>query len=169
MANDDAGSRYGQYKHEFLLKGDVANNIADEYSDALLKKNFKEIVGHKSSTKISSNDMDIIRYALDNQNVFVDNPDKLYELFNAFDDVEAFKAMQKTLGELSRKKGHGAVKMEDEFGDSAMLLHGNKVRYKDAAFDPMKKNLSDLLAQNAGFIPSAGLMAYLYGQQQDGN
>ena len=44
LANDDAGERYGKYKHEFLLKGDIASNIADEYSDSLLKKNFKEMV-----------------------------------------------------------------------------------------------------------------------------
>lgn len=166
LADDDAGSRYGKHKHEFLLKGDVANNIADEYSDALLKKNFKEIVGHKSSSKISSNDMDTIRYALDNQNIYADNPDRLYELFNAFDDVESFKAMQKTLGELSRKKGYGAVKMEDEFGDSTMLLHGNKVRYKDAAFDPFNRESSNLLAQYGTIAPTATLGAMMYNEQQ---
>ena len=166
LADDDAGPRYGQHKHEFLLKGDVANNIADEYSDALLKKNFKEIVGHKSSSKISSNDMDAIRYALDNQSVYVDNPDRLYELLNAFDDVESFKAMQKTLGELSRKKGYGAVKMEDEFGDSVMLLHGNKVRYKDAAFDPFNRDSSNLLAQSAKFAPAATLGALMANEKR---
>ena len=166
LANDDAGPRYGQHKHEFLLKGDVANNIADEYSDALLKKNFKEIVGHKSSSKISSNDMDAIRYALDNQSVYVDNPDRLYELLNGFDDVESFKAMQKTIGELSRKKGYGAVKMEDEFGDSTMLLHGNKVRYKDAAFDPFNRDSSNLLAQSAKLAPTTALGAYMYNEKR---
>ena len=166
LADDDAGPRYGQHKHEFLLKGDVANNIADEYSDALLKKNFKEIVGHKSSSKISSNDMDAIRYALDNQSVYVDNPDRLYELLNAFDDVESFKAMQKTLGELSRKKGYGAVKMEDEFGDSVMLLHGNKVRYKDAAFDPFNRDSSNLLAQTAKLAPAATLGALMANEKR---
>ena len=166
LANDDAGARYGKYKHEFLLKGDVANNIADEYSDVLLKKNFKEIVGHKSSTKISSNDMDIIRDALDNQNVFVDNPDRLYELLNGFDDVESFKAMQKTIGELSRKKGYGAVKMEDEFGDSTMLLHGNKVRYKDAAFDPFNRESANLLAQYGGIAPAATLGALMANEKR---
>ena len=49
------------------------------------------------------------------------------------------------------------------------IFDPKNIRSRFAAFDPMKKNLSDLLAQNAGFIPSAGLMAYLYGQQQDGN
>jgi hypothetical protein len=166
LADDDAGPRYGQHKHEFLLKGDVANNIADEYSDALLKKNFKEIVGHKSSSKISSNDMDTIRYALDNQSVYVDNPDRLYELLNGFDDVESFKAMQKTIGELSRKKGYGAVKMEDEFGDSTMLLHGNKVRYKDAAFDPFNRDSSNLLAQSAKLAPTTALGAYMYNEKR---
>jgi hypothetical protein len=166
LADDDAGPRYGQHKHEFLLKGDVANNIADEYSDALLKKNFKEIVGHKSSSKISSNDMDTIRYALDNQSVYVDNPDRLYELLNGFDDVESFKAMQKTIGELSRKKGYGAVKMEDEFGDSTMLLHGNKVRYKDAAFDPFNRESSNLLATTAPLVPTTALGAYMYNENR---
>jgi len=166
LADDDAGPRYGQHKHEFLLKGDVANNIADEYSDALLKKNFKEIVGHKSSSKISSNDMDTIRYALDNQSVYVDNPDRLYELLNGFDDVESFKAMQKTIGELSRKKGYGAVKMEDEFGDSTMLLHGNKVRYKDAAFDPFNRESSNLLATTAPLVPTTALGAYMYNEKR---
>ena len=167
LANDDAGERYGKYKHEFLLKGDIASNIADEYSDSLLKKNFKEIVGHNSSKKISSDDMDMIRYVLDNQSVYIDNPDKLYELFNAFDDVEAFKSMQKTIGELSRRKGYGAVKMEDEFGDSTMLLHGNKVRYKNAAFDPMKKESSNLLAQFGALAPTATMAAYLYNQERN--
>lgn len=166
LADDDAGPRYGQHKHEFLLKGDVANNIADEYSDALLKKNFKEIVGHKSSSKISSNDMDTIRYALDNQSVYVDNPDRLYELLNGFDDVESFKAMQKTIGELSRKKGYGAVKMEDEFGDSTMLLHGNKVRYKDAAFDPFNRDSSNLLAQSAKLVPATTLGALMANEKR---
>ena len=50
-----------------------------------------------------------------------------------------------------------------------VIFDPKNIRSRFAAFDPMKKNLSDLLAQNAGFIPSAGLMAYLYGQQQDGN
>ena len=167
LANDDAGENYGKYKHEFLLKGDIANNIADEYSDSLLKKNFKEIVGHNSSRKISSNDMDIIRYALDNQTLFMDDPDKLYELFRSFDDVDSFVAMRKTIGELSRKKGYGAVKIEDEFGDSTMLLHGNKVRYKNAAFDPMKKESSNLLAQFGALAPTATMAAYLYNQERN--
>jgi hypothetical protein len=51
----------------------------------------------------------------------------------------------------------------------SVIFDPKNIRSRFAAFDPMKKNLSDLLAQNAGFIPSAGLMAYLYGQQQDGN
>ena len=167
LANDDAGENYGKYKHEFLLKGDIANNIADKYSDSLLKKNFKEIVGHNSSKKISSSDMDVIRYALDNQTIFMDDPDKLYELFRSFDDVDSFVAMQKTIGELSRKKGYGAVKMEDEFGDSTMLLHGNKVRYKNAAFDPMKKESSNLLATSAAIAPTATMAAYLYNQERN--
>jgi hypothetical protein len=54
-------------------------------------------------------------------------------------------------------------------GDGFYVNSPKNIRSRFAAFDPMKKNLSDLLAQNAGFIPSAGLMAYLYGQQQDGN
>ena len=166
LANDDAGVNYGNNKHEFLLKGDIATNIADEYSDALLKKNLKEIVGHKSSTKISSNDMDTIRYALDNQTMFMNEPDRLYELFNSFDDVDSFVAIQKTLGELSRKKGYGAVKMEDEFGDSTMLLHGNKVRYKDAAFDPKKAKSSNLLAKTAPLVPTTALGAYMYNENR---
>ena len=49
--------------------------------------------------------MDVIRYALDNQTIFMDDPDKLYELFRSFDDVDSFvKQCRKQLANYQEKR-----------------------------------------------------------------
>ena len=69
-----------------------------------------------------------------------------------FDDTgEASWEAQRIRGQIAADQGFDAITMNDELGDASILIpHGTGARRTNAAFDPEKKDSSDLLAGLGG-------------------
>lgn len=154
-------ANYYDKSQDFLLRGDVADNR--ELLD-FTNENYDDVLSWaKSKAPDASDDEieEIIDYAVTGDNWPLegsDSFDRMSELLGAYDTADMYAKMQKNRGELARSAGYGAVRQEDEFGSTVQLLPGNMVRRTDAAFDPSKKDSSNLLA---GALPvgAAGVLA----------
>ena len=65
-------------------------------------------------------------------------------------DSDYYSDLQALRARIAHRSGAPAVIQEDEFGESVQLLAGNNVRSVNAAFDPAKKESSNLLAGLGG-------------------
>ena len=54
-----------------------------------------------------------------------------------------------------------------KFGDETAIFNPKNIRSRFAAFDPMKKESSNLLAQFGALAPTATMAAYLYNQERN--
>ena len=54
-----------------------------------------------------------------------------------------------------------------KFGDETAIYDNKNIRSRFAAFDPMKKESSNLLATSAAIAPTATMAAYLYNQERN--
>lgn len=68
------------------------------------------------------------------------------------------------------KSGYDVVHMPDYHGDASdnvkVVFDPANIRLKSAAFDPMQRESSNLLAQSAKLAPASALGAYVYSEKQ---
>ena len=79
---------------------------------------------------------------------------------------DAAWSMQNERGVLAKKLDYDIIGMKDEHGQSYFTPNGSLIRKKEAAFDPMQRQSSNLLAQSAKFAPAATLGALMANEKR---
>ena len=85
-----------------------------------------------------------------------------YESFEGIGDGSAF---QEELRGLIQKLGYSGAKVSDESGAATAIFDPKNIRSRFAAFDPSKKDSSDILAGIAGALGLTGLLGAQEGEQ----
>ena len=149
----DAGG-FGKYNHTFYPRsGRVASHGDLDFDYDLSMNVLKKEYPDASEDQLD----DLYRMAAEDKQAS-SNP---LEDFG-YDDADASWEAQRLRGRIAEAHDFDAVAMNDEYGTSYLIPAGSKARKIDAAFDPAKKDSSNILAGAAtigGIGGGAALMA----------
>lgn len=149
----DAGG-FGKYNHTFYPRsGRVASHGDHDFDYDLSMDVLKKEYPDASEDQID----DLYKMAAEDKQVS-NNP---LEDFG-YDDADASWEAQRLRGRIAAAHDFDAVAMNDEYGTSYLIPAGSKARKIDAAFDPAKKDSSNILAGAAtigGIGGGAALMS----------
>lgn len=123
--SDGGAQTYGKHEYKFVVKGGVAENsdlkekISEDWSAA------EEFVRENTRAE----DDETVEAVLDViSGDSLEATDELMDVFGAIDEADFYKEAQAIRMKYAAHVGYGAVRMDDEFGESTVaLLPGDKV------------------------------------------
>lgn len=166
LESDDSPHGFGDYTHQFFARsGRVADDgdwdLDSERAFAFLKEQFPDLPDEKIDEiyDLTAGDKDIYQYYSSETPDGYD-PMLFAEMNNPIDSdlAEASWTAQKLRGQIAADQGFDAIAMSDEYGTSYLFPHGSKARSVNAAFDPAKKDSSNLMAGLAGGAVGLGAL-----------
>jgi len=151
---------FGKYEHTFYPRiGKIAEN-GDSDFDYEKTINFLR----KEYPSATDEEIDgIYRMSAEDKDVYSMDQNPLDR--HGYDDLgEASWEGQRLRGQIAALHDFDAVSMNDEYGTSYLIPFGSKARKIDAAFDPAKKDSSNLLA-GAATVGGVGVAASMAPQK----
>ena len=147
----EGGARGYKYNHQFIANPEkVAGHYDKDLDYKKTMKFLKKEYGHELDKDELSRLYDLTAY---DEDLWDGGQNVLSKLNDEYDDLgRASWEAQNIRGKLAKNQGFDLIKMRDEEGTSYFAPYGSKIKSTLAAFDPLRKNSSSLLASLVGGI-----------------
>lgn len=128
-------STYGAFRYEMNVKGELFDN--NSFADALAlsetksKKSIKANLKGSASKRMTADDYADVQWLIEDEYRAFDDPpsgdkSRLMQLLGAIDDSDLYAEAQLLRGKVAKDLGASAIRMNDEFGESSILVVNGK-------------------------------------------
>ena len=154
LNGSEGGSRGYDFDHQFIANPNKIANTRDKDLDFNKTMSFlKKEYGHELNDDELSRLYDLTAY---DDDIWDGGENVLSKLNDEYNDLgRASWEAQNIRGKLAKDQGFDLIKMRDEEGTSYFAPHGSKIKSTLAAFDPLRKNSSSIMA--SGLLGGLGL------------
>lgn len=161
LNGSEGGSRGYDFDHQFIANPNKIANTRDKDLDFNKTMSFlKKEYGHELNDDELSRLYDLTAY---DDDIWDGGENVLSKLNDEYNDLgRASWEAQNIRGKLAKDQGFDLIKMRDEEGTSYFAPHGSKIKSTLAAFDPLRKNSSSIMA--SGLL---GDLALKYANDED--
>lgn len=137
--------KYRDNKNKFYVRGEIFNTSDIKSGVRSSDDYYKSFVEKKLSVKLTEDENEAVIKMVLNETYVSDDieQDRLNEIFGAYDEADIYSEVQKLRGLISKDLGATVVAMEDETGESYLLLGGNDDIINASELDDTKENTKD--------------------------